>query len=176
VKITYYVGTSLDAYIARADGDVSWLDDLGIPLEETGFAEFYATVDGIIMGRKTWEQIAGFGDWPYDDRPTWVVSGSEVDPIAGAVLKDERDLEQAVAAARTAGVQHLWLVGGGQLAAGVINAGLLTDIIVTQLPVILGHGIALFSGVHELTSIKMSSCMTNTAGFAVLSYKVAADG
>jgi dihydrofolate reductase len=50
MKITYYVASSLDGYIAKEDGDVSWLDELAISLEETGYDEFYSTVDALVMG------------------------------------------------------------------------------------------------------------------------------
>ena len=61
MKTTYYVASSLDGYIARESGDVSWLEDLGIPMEETGYEEFYATVDALVMGRKTYDMIVSFG-------------------------------------------------------------------------------------------------------------------
>jgi len=72
MKITYYVASSLDGYIAKEDGDVSWLEQLNIPMEETGYDEFYSTVDAIVMGRNTYKMIVSFGQWPYGDKPGWV--------------------------------------------------------------------------------------------------------
>ena len=55
MKITYYVATSQDGFIAREDGDVSWLDDVNIDVNETGIIEFFASIDGLVMGRKTYD-------------------------------------------------------------------------------------------------------------------------
>ena len=49
MKITYYVASSLDGYIAKEDGDVSWLDELNISMEDVGYDEFYSTVDALVM-------------------------------------------------------------------------------------------------------------------------------
>lgn len=176
MRIVYYVAASIDGYIARLNGDVSWLDELGITMEDTGFDEFFADIDGLIMGRRTWEQIAGFGEWPYGDLPTWVVSSRGIDALAGFELQPLLPLQESVTAAREMGVTNLWVVGGGELAAGLLNANLLTDLIVTQMPVLLGGGIALFSGVRDLTPVELVASNAHPAGFVTTSYTVAADG
>ncbi len=60
MKITYYVAASLDGFIADADGGVGWLEYVGIPIEQSGCAEFFATVDALVMGRKTYDRSV---DW-----------------------------------------------------------------------------------------------------------------
>ena len=64
MKVTYYVASSLDGYIAKEDGDVSWLEDLNISMEDAGYDKFYSTVDALVMGRKTYELVVSFGQWP----------------------------------------------------------------------------------------------------------------
>ena len=54
LEITYYAASSLDGYIAKEDSDVSWLDDLGISLDDTGYQEFFSTVDALVMGHNTY--------------------------------------------------------------------------------------------------------------------------
>ncbi|MEM7314980.1 MAG: dihydrofolate reductase, partial [Planctomycetota bacterium] len=61
MKITYSVATSRDGYIARKDGDVSWLEEQNIAPEDTGLAEFFSAVDGLIMGRKTYDFVFNYG-------------------------------------------------------------------------------------------------------------------
>jgi len=72
MKVTYYLASNLDGYIAKKDGDISWLDEIVTLEEDTGYEEFYSTVDSIVMGRKTYEMISSFGAWPYENKPVWV--------------------------------------------------------------------------------------------------------
>jgi len=173
MRITYYVAMSIDGYIARPDGDVSWLDELDIAPEQTGYEEFFATVDGLIMGRATWEQIDGFGAWPYGELPVWVVSSREVVAIEGVQAEPQLGLEGSVAAAAAKGLEHLWVVGGGQLAGGLLNAGLLTHVSICPMPTVLGEGISLFSGLVDRSRLRLATCTTRPNGVVMLDYEVA---
>lgn len=128
MKVTYYVASSIDGYIAKDDGDVSWLEELDIPPEENGYEAFYSTVDALVMGRKTYQIIDSFGTWPYGDKPAWVCSNSKVTSVKGANLQKDTSPEDVIQAAYKMGIAHLWLVGGGSLAASFIEKSLLTDI------------------------------------------------
>ena len=90
MKVTYYVAKSLDDFIAREDGDVSWLDTLGISMEETGYDDFFAGVDSLVMGRDTYDFVHHFGSWPYSDKPTWVCTSREITPLEGVAVKKRR--------------------------------------------------------------------------------------
>jgi len=62
---------SSDGYIARDDGDVSWLDEANIDESPSSYDEFFARVDGLAMGRGTYDFIFNYGSWPYGDVCTW---------------------------------------------------------------------------------------------------------
>ncbi len=70
MKITYYVATSLDGFIAKKGGDISWLDDMNIDMADAGYDDFFTSVDGLVMGRNTYDFIFNYGSWPYGDKPT----------------------------------------------------------------------------------------------------------
>ena len=144
MQITYYAASSLDGYIAKENGDVSWLDSLNISPDRTGYEVFYATVDSLVMGRKTYDIIQSFGKWPYGNKPTWVCTHSSIKPIAGARLQTETSPNQVVVAAKQMGLKHLWLVGGGLLASAFLEQSLLTNILIVYMPIVLGNGIPLF--------------------------------
>ncbi|MEM8808831.1 MAG: dihydrofolate reductase family protein [Cyanobacteria bacterium P01_G01_bin.38] len=152
MKITYSVATSLDGFIAREDGDVSWLDEMNIDANETGLEEFFASVDGLVMGRNTYDFVFNYGSWPYEDKPTWVCTHSDLQPLDGANLIVVGYIDDVVSGATIRGLKHLWLVGGGRLASSFLAKGLITNVSIAEMPIKLESGIPLFSD-HKLEEI-----------------------
>ena len=172
MKVTYYVAASLDGYIAKPDGDVSWLEELNIPPEEAGYEEFFSTVDALVMGRGTYDIIYAFGAWPYGEKPVWVCSNSVIKELKGANLQRETSLEDAISSARKLGVKHLWLVGGGKLAASFLRLSLVTDISVALMPIVLGEGIPLFGSLSQSIRLRQVACESHKSGFTQIEYKI----
>ncbi len=80
MKVSIFLALSVDGFIARKDGDVSWLESFA-PLgegEDGGFGEMFASIDVLVMGRGTFEKVMEF-DWPYGDKPVIVMSSSMID-------------------------------------------------------------------------------------------------
>ncbi len=63
-KFILYIATSIDGYIARSDGNIDWLPSAEGE-DDSGYAEFYSSIDALVMGSTTYEQVLGFGDWAY---------------------------------------------------------------------------------------------------------------
>ena len=145
MKITYFAAASLDGFIARENGDVSWLDKMNIDPNDSVLEEFFRSVDGLVMGRQTYDFVFEYGTWPYEDKPTWVCTSRDLKPLEGANLIVTGDIEEVVKDASTQGLQHLWLVGGGKLASSFMNNNLITDLSISEMPIYLGTGIPLFS-------------------------------
>jgi dihydrofolate reductase len=159
MKITYYAAMSLDGYIAKEDGDVSWLDTLNIEPNESGYEEFLATVDGLVMGRNTYDFIHNYGTWPYEGKPAWVCTSRELEILEGADLSIVLTAEDVVKEAELKGVTHLWLVGGGKLASSFIESRLLTHLSISEMPIKLGKGIP-FLADHRLENLPVESVET----------------
>lgn len=170
MKVTYYLASSLDGYIAKPDGDVSWLDELGLTAEDTGYNQFYASVDAIVMGRGTYEMIESFGEWPYSDKPTWICSHNKTSPMAGMNCMEETSPASVVQKASEMGCHHLWLVGGGKLVTTFIEENLLTDISISLMPVLLGNGIPLVSHLPNHRFLKLKKSRQGSGGFMQLEY------
>jgi dihydrofolate reductase len=151
LRVSYYVAASLDGFIAGPDGDVDWLDAADLPDEDFGYEAFVETVDALIMGRKTWDFVAGVRPWPYGARPVRVFSHRSIDPRELPVERAAGEASQVVAELAEAGHAHVWLVGGGGLASALVASGHLTDLILTVIPVTLGRGIPLFGDGHDRT-------------------------
>lgn len=141
-----FIAVSLDGYIAREDGGLDWLDLPGAAEEEHGYDGFMASVDGVIMGRRTYETVLGFGAWPYA-KPVIVLSGAaggrlpapEGAKVYGAAAPDKA---WAQAAARGWGRVY---VDGGACIRSFLEAGRIAEITLSRLPVVLGAGRPLFA-------------------------------
>lgn len=141
MKLTYYAACSLDGYIADSEGGVGFLDEVNVDHSGSSYEGFYDTVDGLIMGRLTYEFILNYGSWPYGEKPTWIMTSHDVETLSGCHRQSAQDIRSAYDEAVGMGLHHVWLVGGGQLASGLIEEGLLTHIQVTLMPIVLGGGI-----------------------------------
>lgn len=152
-QIILYIAASLDGFIADAGGGVDWLptgdaDADGDGGDDCGYAEFYGAVAALIMGRRTYDQVRQFGDWPYPGKPVYVFTTRPPDDAPPAGVRFIQT--DAVAFVRTVASQYdagpIWLVGGAYLANQFRTAGLIDEYRIFVIPVILGRGIPLFGG------------------------------
>lgn len=150
---------SSDGFIARNDGDVSWLDDINFDESESTYDEFIAGVDGLAMGRGTYDFIFNYGSWPYEDILTWVFTSQSLKPLEGANLALVQTVDDFIEEANSKGLKHIWLVGGGKLASSFLERGLLTHLSITEVPIKLNEGIPLFSdhSLEDIASVKTES-------------------
>jgi dihydrofolate reductase len=146
-----FIGTSVDGFIARPDGDLNFLPDGGG--EPHGYDEFMASVDTIVIGRKTFETVLAFSDWPYGSKRVVVLSSRALDlsAVRGGTLEQMSGSPSEIVsklAARNA--QHLYIDGGITI-QGFLRAGLIQRLIITRVPVLIGEGIPLFGALpHDL--------------------------
>jgi dihydrofolate reductase len=146
-ELVYYVADSEDGFIAGPNGELDWLHPYEGKGTDHGYAEFVAGVDALVMGRATFDATRGFGPWPYGDRPAWVLTHRPATAFTDvpATVRFTADSPQALAQAwRDAGLGRVWLVGGGEVAAQFVAAGLLDELRLFTVPVTLGRGIGLF--------------------------------
>ncbi|HET8616413.1 MAG TPA: dihydrofolate reductase family protein [Actinomycetales bacterium] len=143
----YFVAASLDGYIADDDDGLSWLlqfEGVDEADDANPYDHFIADVGALAMGATTYEWIQRHdeGPWPYEQRPTWVFTHRELQPIDGAVLEFTADEVTTVheRMRAEAGGKNIWVVGGGDLAGQFADAGLLDELWLTLAPVTLGSG------------------------------------
>uniref|UniRef100_B8HL50 Bifunctional deaminase-reductase domain protein n=1 Tax=Cyanothece sp. (strain PCC 7425 / ATCC 29141) TaxID=395961 RepID=B8HL50_CYAP4 len=171
VEIIYYVATSVDGYIATPEGGVEWLSPFESKDEDYGYAEFYASVDGLLLGRRTYEQALGFGEWPYAGKPCWVCSKQQLQPTQLQVNVTDKAPGAIVTELAQLGLRRVWLVGGGELAGAFQRQGLLDEYIISVIPVVLGAGISLFGPSSSMLSLKLTSCQSFPRGVVQLHYR-----
>ncbi|RZM77752.1 dihydrofolate reductase family protein [Leptolyngbya iicbica] len=141
-----YIATTLDGYIASPDGRIDWLTTLDAGSEDVGYEAFYNTIEALVMGAATYEQVLTFGDWPYAHKPSYVMTRRQLSSDRPDVTFVS-DVETVLAEVERQGWQRVWLVGGGQVAAEFMRRGLVHEWIVAIAPIILGDGISLYQQV-----------------------------
>jgi dihydrofolate reductase len=144
MKASVFIATSIDGFIARPDGALDWLPAGGG--EPHGYDEFMATVDAIVIGRKTFETVLSFDRWPYGTTPVVVLSSqlTELKTPAGAQCElTSGDPAEIVTRLGARGMKHLYVDGGATIQR-FLQAGLIQRMIITRVPVLLGSGILLF--------------------------------
>lgn len=145
-QVVYYVAASIDGFIAPPDGSLDWLSPFSGTGEDHGYADFYGSIDALVVGARTYEQMLGFGDWPHDDRPVTVMSSRALPAAAEGITVSPLDPDAVVDGLVSAGHRRIWLVGGGTLASSFAEAGLIDEYVISYLPVLLGSGVGLLGG------------------------------
>ncbi|MEE9161911.1 MAG: dihydrofolate reductase family protein [Candidatus Neomarinimicrobiota bacterium] len=168
--VILYIATSLDGYIARPDGSVAWLSTYDRDDEDYGYAEFYGSIDALVMGSKTYEQVLGFGDWPYAGRPTYVLSRRDLEHQRGEVTIAPTRPDSLLQKLDAVGHKRVWLVGGAELAASFGKQGLIDEYIITIVPIVLGGGIPLFPSPGNEEQLELLKSKQYSSGLVQLQY------
>ena len=148
MKASVFIGTSVDGFIARADGELDFLPPGGG--EPHGYDEFMATVDALVIGRKTFETVLAMGNWPYGEKPVIVLSTRPLAPAPPGALVERMSGDPAaiVAKLEARGVRHIY-VDGGVTIQRFLQAGLIQHLTITRVPVLIGAGIPLFGALQR---------------------------
>ena len=172
MKASVFIATSLDGFIARSNGALDWLPPGGG--EPHGYDEFMATVDALIIGRKTFETVLTFDAWPYGARPVFVLSARTLAlaPPEAVVERMSGDPAEIVSQLTTRGIRHVY-VDGGITIQGFLQAGLIQRLIITRVPVLIGAGIPLFGVTDRDISLKHIATRQYASGLVQSEYTVA---
>jgi dihydrofolate reductase len=174
MKASVFVGTSVDGFIARPNGEFDFLPS---DPEPHGYDEFIASVDAIVMGRKTFETVLGFGAWPYGDKRVVVLSSRPIDLTAvrgGVVEQMGGPPAEIVARLAASGVNHIY-VDGGITIQRFLRAGLIDRLVVTRVPVLIGDGIPLFGSLPHDVRLRHIATRQYPSGLVQSEYQVQAD-
>jgi len=172
VKAAVFVGVSLDGQIARADGGLDWLPH--DTTEDHGFHAFMATIDALVMGRKTYDVVREFeGAWAYGKTPVYVLSHRDLEPApSGAIVERISGTPAEVAAALDKkGIRRVYVDGGATIQQFLV-AGLVDQVIVTWVPVLIGEGIPLFGATSRDIPLRHVATRTFPSGLVQSEYAV----
>jgi len=145
MKTTVYVGTSLDGFIAKKDGDIDWLVKYQNKEVHVSYNEFISRIDVMVIGRGTFDKVITFPEWPYEKK-VFVLSSS---------LKQIPDFlnEKATLVTMKPAALLGYLIGkgysniyvdGGKVIQSFLKEDLIDELIITRVPELIGTGIPLF--------------------------------
>ncbi|HEX8046222.1 dihydrofolate reductase family protein [Rhizobium sp.] len=158
-----FIATSLDGLIARKNGNIDWLLSRDDPDEDHGYQDFIKNIDGLVIGRGSFEGIAACEPWPYD-RPVVVLSKTLASsPVPGHLTGRVRFVDMTPKATMEMLAVEGWrrvYVDGGQIVQSFLREGLIADMVVTQIPVLIGEGRRLFGPIDS--DIPLTHVMTRT--------------
>jgi len=175
MTVSVFVGTSVDGFIARRNGDFDFLPADGG--EPHGYDEFMATVDALVIGRNTFEKVLTFPIWPYGKKRVVILSSRPVDLSAvrgGVVEQMSGEPAEIVAKLASTGADHLY-VDGGITIQRFLRAGLVHRLTVTQVPVLVGDGIPLFGPLLRDVRLKHVATHQYPSGLVKSEYAVSAE-
>jgi len=172
MSCSVFVGVSVDGFLARPDGSVDFLDAGGS--EPHGFEEFYASVDAVVIGRKTWEWVVSYGQWAYGKMCVVVLSSRPVDfSMYPQARVEQMSGEPAEIIARLAagGAHHLYIDGGVTIQR-FLRAGCIDRLIVTRVPILIGQGIPLFGALARDVPLRHVATRTYAGGLVQSEYEI----
>jgi dihydrofolate reductase len=173
-----FLGMSVDGFIARLDGDLSWLtgdSEVGAAPDDGeggdfGFGEFVAGIDALVMGRSTYDVMAPMDEWPYQGKPVHVLS-TTLEPGADARITVHRSFDDAVSALTAAGYRRVY-VDGGRTVHQFLRAGLVADLTLSRVPVLIGTGHTPFGELTADIPLEHVRTRTYAGGMVQTTYRV----
>lgn len=140
--------SSLDGFIAKKDGSVSWMYskdkyEKGVELTKEYISKFLKSIDCYIMGSRTYEHAVELG-WPYGEVPVFVLTERELESDKKSVKFISGDLSKVVNDQLKNQHKNIWMVGGTMLTKEFLRLGLADEINITIIPILLGEGTLFF--------------------------------
>jgi dihydrofolate reductase len=171
-KLTWTAAVSLDLYIAAADEALDWLawSDDARAISAAG----WKGVDTILMGRKTYEFAvrSGGGGGGESKIETYIFSATMAEEPAGATLV-RKDAAGFVRALKEGEGGDIIVLGGGELASALIEAGLVDEIGLNLHPILLGHGIPFFRPMARRVALALAEARPIARDCLFLRYRLA---
>jgi dihydrofolate reductase len=174
ISASVFIGTSVDGFIARPNGELDFLPEGGG--EPHGYDEFIASVDAIVIGRKTFETVLAFPVWPYGEKRVVILSNRTVDLSAvrgGLVEQMAGPPAEIVSKLAASGAHHLY-VDGGVTIQGFLRAGIIQRLVITRVPVLIGEGIPLFGALPRDVKLRHVATQHYPSGMVKSEYLVEA--
>lgn len=171
-KIIVWIATSADGFIARPDGDYSWLDRKR-PKGNYGMGAFWKSIDAILWGRKTYDLGIKMGMKTMGPGIRNYVFSRRLQnsSLAGFEFVSE-PVKPFAQRLRAQPGKDIWMMGGGEIIASFLDAGEIDEFRIHVIPKFIGEGIPLIAPRHRDIPLKLLSSRTFPDGVVLLHYRV----
>lgn len=172
-KLSIFIATSLDGYIAKPNDDLNFLKLVEKEGEDYGYAEFTANIDTIILGRKTYDYVLNeIGHSHYDDgvKNVYVITREER-PNAGRITFYTGSLIELVKMLKAAEGKNIYCDGGAQIINELLKNDLIDEFIISMIPVLVGSGTRLFKDGRPEQKLELISTKQFDTGLTQLHYR-----
>jgi dihydrofolate reductase len=168
-KVTFRVANSLDNYIARKDGSVDWI--LHSEEGNSSLADFWKTIDTVLWGRKTYDIVKGRMP-TYKGVKNYVFSRTLKESADKGVELINGDVVEFVRSLKNQEGRGIFVMGGGELAKSLFEAGLIDEVGMNIHPILLGSGVPLFHRMKGQINLELLDCKRFSNGCVLVSYRV----
>jgi dihydrofolate reductase len=172
-KVIVHIATSADGYIARLDGDLEWLTSRPAPKDFYGMYDFMKSVDTELIGRKTYEMSVRLGAKFETGRRT-IVFSSQTRPadVPSTVEWTNESVGHFVRQLQEQPGKDIWLMGGGELIASLLDEQAIDEFVISVVPVFIGDGIPLIARRHREVPLELQKVERFDDGLVQLHYLV----
>ncbi len=168
-KLVLYIAMSLDGYIAKPQDDLSFLNRVHKEGEDYGYGDFIASVDTVILGRRTYDWVTAQVDFPHADKHAYVITRNPR-PSIGTTVFYTGDLGTLVEKLKSEKGKNIFCDGGAEIAHQLLQLDLIDEYILSVIPVLLGEGIRLFRDGRPEQDLKLLSARAFDTGLVQLRY------
>lgn len=172
-KVILGLAVSLDSYIEGPNGEFDWC----FTDQDYGLSEFFKRVDAVFMGRKSYELAEKMNsegnDIPGMPKMEEYIFSNTLTTIKDGATIVSGDIEKEVKAIKQQAGKDIWLFGGAELTASLMNMGLVDELWLSVHPVLLGSGKPLFTGITDRINLELLESKTYDTGLVSVKYKLA---
>lgn len=172
-KLSLFIATSLDGYIAKPNDDLSFLKLVEKEGEDYGYAEFTANIDTLILGRKTYDFVSKYiGASHYDNgtRDVYVITRT-ARPGVGRTTFYTGKLTELVQQLKSESGKNIYCDGGAEIVNELLQHDLIDEFIISVIPILLGNGTRLFQDNRPEQLLELVGTKTFETGLTQLHYR-----
>jgi dihydrofolate reductase len=169
-KLALYIATSIDGYIAKPNDDLSFLSLVHKEGEDYGYEKFIASVDTVILGRKTYDWVmTQVPEFPHANKTTFVITRTSK-PSIGNTNFYTGNIEDLVYQLKSKPGKNIFIDGGAEIVNELLKKQLIDEFIISIIPIVLGEGVRLFHDTNPEQQLKLTAVKHFDTGLVQLHY------